>query len=214
MSTTRSTALVKSRFDAIDQLFVKQQRKWFEILFSAELKNAYQVLDAAGAPAFDFKETGTGAKELLYRLILGPTRPFTMSLVAADGEVVLRLTRPWRFMFHELTIEDGDGHKIGRIVREWSWVRRIYAIEDADGRIIARFFGAFFRPWTFEVHSPEGAVLGAVKKKWSGFGRELFSDADNFSVEMQGIADPRLKALVVGGVALIDIVHFERRKQS
>jgi uncharacterized protein YxjI len=210
---SESTALVRSRFQSVDQLFVRQQRKWFEVLFSAELKNAYEVLDEAGQPAFDFRETGAGAKEFLYRMLLGPTRPFTMSLVAADGEEVLRLDRPWKFMFHELTITDGDDNRIGRIVREWSWVRRIYAIEDASGRVIARFFGAFFRPWTFEVQSPEGAVLGAVKKKWSGLGREMFSDADNYSVDLHGISDPNLKALVVAGVALIDIVHFERRKQ-
>lgn len=214
MEPSSERALVAQRFGAIDRLVVKQERKWFEVIVSAELKNAYRMFDERGAQLFEVKELGSGTKELLTRLILGPTRPFEMGVFDPNGAQVLRLKRTFRFVFHHLEIQDARGTVLGTVEREWSWLRRIYKIRDPRGVIVARFVGPFFRPWTFEVRTEDGRTIGAIQKKWSGFGRELFTDADNFAVEMQDVADPALRALITGAVVLIDVVHFERRKRQ
>ena len=90
-------------------------------------------------------------------------------------------------------------------------VRRIYSILGPNGQQVGDIFGPFLRPWTFEVRNP-GGVIGSIQKKWSGLGKEMFTDADNFGVDLQMISDPMLRVLVFAATVLVDIVHFERSK--
>src|SRR5699024_4285368 len=98
------------------------------------------------------------------------------------------------------------------IQRQWTWFRRKYIIEGANGEEIAVLFGPFFRPWTFEIRLP-GSDLprGVVQKKWSGLVKEMFTEADNFWVELDQIDDPNLRALLFSATVLIDVVHFEKK---
>lgn len=203
---------VATRFQSYQRLSVRQRKKWLEILLSFELKNSYDVFDETQQAVLKVQETGSGFLELLGRLFLGPMRPFSVDITdLMSGDVVLKLKRPFRFIFHRLDIMAGNGEKIGAIQRRWSWVRRIYTIEDAQGNEVATLFGPFLKPWTFEIKQGE-TVVGTVQKKWSGLGKELFTDADNFGIDLGNISDPTLKSLAFAAIVLIDVVHFERAK--
>ncbi len=56
-----------------------------------------------------------------------------------------------------------------------------------------------------------GREVGHIQKRWSGFGKEMFTDADNFGVTFENVRDPRLRTLVVAATFLLDFVHFENR---
>ncbi len=199
------------RFGQLTRLSVRQRRKWLEMLFSLELRNSYDVFDQDQQAVLKVAEVGTGLGALLLRVFLGTARPFTASVVnTLDQTQLLELKRPFRFIFHELQVRAG-GELLGKIVRRWSWFRRIYAIEDASGRELATLFGPFFRPWTFELRQGE-RVLGAIRKRWGGVGRELFSDADNFAVELEQVSDAKLRTLTFAATVLVDVIHFERAK--
>ncbi len=201
-----------TRFARYQRLAVRQRKKWLEILLSLELRNTYDVFDETEVAVFKVQEVGSGVLGLLGRLILGTTRPFRVAVTdLTTGEIVLQLVRPYRFIFHELEVRASNGEKIGKIRRRWSWVRRIYSIEDAQGNEVATLLGPFLKPWTFEIKQGE-KTIGQVQKKWSGLGKELFSDADNFGVDLGKIKDPTLKSLAFASIVLIDVVHFERMK--
>lgn len=123
--------------------------------------------------------------------------------------MLLTLHRQFRFVFHRLEVRDGDGRALGAIEKEWSWIRRIYRIE--GGPRMLQLFGPFLEPWTFEIRAGD-QMLGTIRKRWSGLTKEMFTDADNFGIDLSGIADPALKLLAFAAVVLIDIVHFERAK--
>ena len=53
---------------------------------------------------------------------------------------------------------------------------------------------------------------GSIRKRWTGFGKEMFTDADNFGVDLAGVTDPTLRALSFAATVLVDVVHFERAK--
>lgn len=203
---------VAARFGNYRRLTVRQKRRWLEVLLSFEMKNAYEVYDDTDHAVLRVQEVGSGFAELVKRLFLGPIRPCQVEVTDLfSGEQVLRLVRPFRFIFMRLEVYAGSGERIGTIQKEWSWFKSIYTIEDGRGRPIAQINGPFFRPWTFELHQ-DGRMVGAIRKRWSGLGRELFTDADNFGVELDGIQDPGLKALAFAATVLIDLVHFERKK--
>lgn len=213
LSTVGSSA-VAGRFQRYQKLSVRQKKRWLEMLLSFEMKNAYEVYDESQQPVLKAKEEGEGIVSLLKRVLMGPMRPFDVLVTDLNtGEVTLQLRRPFRFFFHRLEVRAGDGTYLGAIQKEWSWVRRIYTIEDASGAQIGQLFGPFLKPWTFEIRQ-QGETIGQVAKRWSGLGKELFSDADNFGVELGQIPDPNLKALAFAATVLIDVVHFERSKNN
>ena len=38
----------------------------------------------------------------------------------------------------------------------------------------------------------------------------MFTEADNFWVELERVPDPNLRALLFAATVLVDVVHFER----
>ena len=203
---------VATRFAGYKRLSVRQRKKWLEILLSFEFRNAYDVFDETQVAVLKVQETNSGFGAFLGRMFLGRMRPFSAGITdLTTGQSVLELRRPLRFVFHRLEVHAANGEKIGAIVRRWSWVQRVYSIQDAAGNELATILGPFWKPWTFEIRQGD-QVIGRVEKKWSGLGKELFSDADNFGVELAGIKDPVLKSLSFASIVLIDVIHFERAK--
>jgi uncharacterized protein YxjI len=200
-----------ARFESYQRLTVRQRKKWMEILLSFEMRNAYDVFDETQRPVLHVREEGAGFLSFLKRVFLGPFRPFTASVTdPSRSEVWMQLRRPFRFIFHRLEVHGADGALVGAIQKKWSWVRRIYDVEDGMGQVVAELFGPILKPWTFEIRL-RGQARGAIRKRWSGLGKELFTDADNFGVELANL-DRDLKVLAFAATVLIDVVHFERSK--
>lgn len=198
-------------FSSIRTLKVRQRRKWLEAIFSLEFKNQYDLFDEDGRAILKVQEEGNGFLSLLKRLFMGPIRPFDATVSDANGAHVLTLRRRFRFMFHRLEVEDAHGRLLGAVQKRWSWVRRIYSVEGPEGRERLQLFGPIFKPWTFEIREGERQV-GVLRKRWSGMVNELFTDADQFGVEVGDIASPDDRALTVAATVLVDVVHFERSK--
>jgi uncharacterized protein YxjI len=202
---------VASVFATFQRLTVRQRKRWLEILLSLELKNQYDVFDESQRPVLHVREEGSGVLSFLKRVFLGPARPFTASVTdPAGGELWLSLRRPFRFFFHRLEVQRPDGAPVGAIQKRWSWIRRIYDIEDARGQVVAELFGPILKPWTFEIRV-RGQERGAIRKRWSGLAKEVFTDADNFGVELANL-EPDVKVLAFAATVLVDVVHFERSK--
>ncbi len=208
-SETRS---LETLFQGYQRLSVRQRKRWMEILLSFEMKNSYDVHNESGMPVFRVRELGNGFLSLLKRIFLGPVRPFAAEVIdLATEKILFLLRRPFRFFFHRLEVRTGGGEFWGAIERRWSWLRRLYDVQDANGRVVAQLFGPILKPWTFEIQV-DGVTAGTIRKRWSGLGKEMFTDADNFGVDLSGLSDPRLKALAFAATVLIDMVHFERAK--
>lgn len=207
-----TTLAVTDHFQLFDRLTVRQKKKWVEILLSFELTNKYDVYASAATPTLRVEEQGGGFLGFLLRIFLSSARPFRAHVIETQtGRVLMHLHRRFRFIFHRLEVMSGSGEVIGAVERKWSWLRRIYDIQDAQGRTVLEVFGPFWKPWTFELRTGEQPI-GMITKRWSGLGKELFTDADNFGIEMQGVANPLHRALAFAALVLIDVVHFERAK--
>jgi hypothetical protein len=196
------------------RLSVRQRKKWWEMIMNWEMRNSYSVFDEDGKHVLEVKENGNGIVSMLKRTFLGTLRPFSATVYTNPiPKPLMIIKRPFRFIFNEISVESGDATPLGKIVREWSWIRRIYRIEDASGAEVARLFGPFLRPWTFEIKRGDHDI-GMLQKRWSGGLKELFSDADNFALDVERIDDPKLRSLCFAATVLIDVVHFERSKNQ
>jgi uncharacterized protein YxjI len=194
-------------------LRVRQVKEWGEILTGFEGRNRYEVVGDDGRPLFFAGEVGGGIGLFFLRSLLKAKRPFTMELKSPTGETLLTLRRPWRFWLSRLEVEDGEGRHLGAIQQRFRFFTRAYDVLGPNDEELAHIQGPFFKPWTFNVEH-QGREVGTIAKKWSGFGKEMFTDADNFGVQFNGLDDPRVRTLVVAATFLIDFVHFENTRSE
>lgn len=195
------------RLSSISGLVVNQQKEWGEILTGFETKNRYTISDVSGNRLFLAVEE---AGSMLLRWFLKALRPFTIAVLAEDGQVALRVMRPFRFYFHRAEVVDSQGQSLGVIERRFSILRRIYSVLNSSGEEVFQMFGPILHPWTFQIRDGE-VEYGKITKKWSGLLKEGITDADNFGVMFPAEWDVKLKALFLGAVFLIDFVHFENK---
>lgn len=189
-------------------LIIRQQKEWGEILTGFETKNRYEVVDHLSNPLIEALEEGDSVMATITRLFLKALRPFTMHLFSPQGTGLFKLTRPFRFYFHELDVCRPNGAPLGKIKRRFAVLRRIYTVFDRNGNQMFELFGPLLHPWTFQIKKG-GQELGKITKKWSGLVKESFTDADNFGITFPQGIDLSQKAVLLGAVFLIDFVHFE-----
>lgn len=196
------------RLNGLDAIAVKQKKEWGEILTGWETRNRYGVMTGQGMEiCLAVEEPGM----FLSRMFLSSWRPFNMSISSPDGTPILKLKRPFRWIFHEVSVSAASGETLGTVRREFDWFRRIYDVFDPNGMPLLKIVGPFFHPWTFNVFQGDHQI-GRISKKWSGLGKEMFTDADNFGITFPPDLDVKAKALLLGALFLIDFVHFERSK--
>jgi len=92
--------------------------------------------------------------------------------------------------------------------------QRLYIVHicDASNVKILTIVGPLLHPWTFNIIHETGDV-GVITKKWSGLGKEVFTDADNFGITFSSELKETTKAILLGAVFLIDFLYFENRKR-
>ncbi|UCD91407.1 MAG: scramblase [Desulfobacterales bacterium] len=199
------------RLNNAQSLVIKQKKEWGEILTGFETRNKYNIMDGWGNQVFEAEEESGSLATILARFFLTYLRPFTMSIFSADGNELFTLKRPFRFYFHELDIYESGGVLLGKIKRRFALLRRIYAVMDRNDREIFQIFGPILRPWTFLIKKND-QEQGKIVKKWSGLGKEIFTDADNFGINFPKALDANQKAVFLGALFLIDFVHFEKKQ--
>ena len=198
------------RLSSISGLVVSQQKEWGEILTGFETKNRYAISDLSARRLYlAAEEDGS----MLLRWFLKALRPFKIAILTENGQVVLRVIRPFRFYFHRAEVVDSNGQLLGVIEKRFSILRRVYSVLNNSGVEIYKLFGPILHPWTFKIRN--GAdEYGKITKKWSGLLKEGFTDADNFGVTFPAEWDVKSKALFLGAVFLIDFVHFENKGKN
>lgn len=194
----------------MDGLSVRQQKEWGEIITKFECLNRYTVLDRQGRHLFNADEQEeTSPAGFIARLLLKALRPFTIHISESGGMPAMLLKRPFRFYFHQLDIYDSNDTLIGRVLRHFHLLNRVYTVVDpASQKVCFVLYGPLIHPWTFRIYQGDKQV-GSIKKRWSGFLKEAYTDADHFTAEFSKDMDLKSKKLLLAAIFLIDFVHFE-----
>ncbi|MBU2573176.1 MAG: scramblase [Elusimicrobia bacterium] len=193
------------KLKAVESVIVHQKKEWGEILTSFETKNRYAVLDSSGQQLYWAAEESS----VLARLLLKALRPFSIHILSKEGRSVMKAVKPFRFYFHEMAVFNSKGNLLGNVRRELSVLVKKFTVEDPRGAALYSICAPILHPWTFKI-SKDDAEIGEIVKKWSGLGKETFTDADNFSVRFPQGADADQKAVLLGALFLIDMVYFEK----
>ena len=198
-----------------NQYFIRQKKEWTEILIDFETRNQYQVIDEDQNEVGTISEVSSGIGGFMKRNVFGSHRSLDVRVHDADGSAVVRLARPFFWLFSSLDVLAEGGAKLGTVERRFGLIRKKYDLLDEHGHCFAKISSPLWRLWTFPAeHEREGGTA-EVSKKWGGALREIFADADTFRVAIESGTWTATERWVLFAAAIsIDFDFFEINQGS
>lgn len=192
--------------------FQLQQIKELVEIFGLETRNKYSLKLDNGEPFGYAAEQGKGLLGLLFRQFFGHWRPFHLHLFDQQKNLSYTAYHPFRFFFQRLEVTNAvDGRKIGVIQQRFGIIHKKFDILSSEGILLMRMQAPVWKLWTFPIFKGEYQVA-LILKKWSGVMKEVFTDADSFTLEFKSqkltLAE---KELLLFASLFIDIIYFENK---
>lgn len=134
--------------------------------------------------------------------------PFDIEIKTATGESVLQVKRGIAVFRSDIDVFDGGGRKIGTFKQKFFSFGGRFEIHDKQDKHLCTLQGKW-TGWDFKFNK-DNKELANVSKKWAGFGKEFFTSADNYVINISDIAqDNPLRQLIIAAVMCIDMVFKE-----
>jgi Scramblase/Protein of unknown function (DUF2510) len=180
-------------------LVVNQKAKLIEVV------NQYAVFNAQGQQIASVNEIGQSAAKKVLRVVSSLDQFMTHKLEVRDalGQVQLVLTRPRKFVKSSVIVADGSGQELGRIVQE-NMIGKIHFGLESGGRTVGSLRAENWRAWNFRIEDHTGTEVARITKTFEGFAKALFTDADNYVVQLHGQIPQPLLNLVIASALSVD----------
>ena len=135
--------------------------------------------------------------------------PFDVEIRSPDGEQIVRVTRGVSLFLSKVKVLDENDQEIGGFKQKFFSMGGAFTVLDANDEPLCQLKGKW-TGWDFSFMSGD-KQLARVTKKWAGLGKELFTTADNYVLQIDDCvpADSPLRQLIVGAVMCIDMVLKE-----
>lgn len=135
--------------------------------------------------------------------------PFDVEITTASGEKLITVRRGVAVFRSTVEVLDEKDRLVGTFKQKFFSFGGKFEILDKNERPCATLQGKW-TGWDFKF-SHENKQLAQVSKKWAGMGKELFTSADNYvlQIEEHVAADSPLRQLILGAVMCIDMVLKE-----
>jgi uncharacterized protein YxjI len=180
-------------------LVVNQKAKLIEI------NQEFAVYDQQGRQVGAVRQVGQSAAKKVMRFVADVDQFMThkFQVVDSSGQVVLALTRPRKIMKSRLIVEGGDGQELGQIVQQNVMGKIKFSLE-AGGQQIGSLNGENWRAWNFNIRDAADREVARITKTWEGLAKTMFTQADNYVVEIHEPLSQPLHSLVVASALGID----------
>ena len=135
--------------------------------------------------------------------------PFDVRITTPNGQQLVRITRGITFLRSRVTVMDGDDQVIGGFRQKLLSIGGAFDLLDADDKVICHLVGKW-TGWDFRFMAGD-TEFAHITKKWAGVGKELFTSADNYILEITEAVPPdnRVRLLILAAVTCIDMVLKE-----
>ena len=116
---------------------------------------------------------------------------------------MLQLTRPAKVMKSKVIVQDGAGNEVGQLIQE-NMVGKIRFAMVAGGHQYGTINGENWRAWNWNIQDHEGVEVARMTKTFSGITRAVFTQADNYVVQIHRPLQDPLRSLVVAAAVGVD----------
>jgi uncharacterized protein YxjI len=173
--------------------------------------NNYDIYDpATGAMIMTCREPNLGLFTKLLRFTdYKRMTPFALEIRTAGGELLVRVTRGVSIFVSTVRVEDGAGQLLGSFKQKFFSLGGAFAVRDPQEQVVCSLKGKW-TGWDFRFVQGD-RELAKVTKKWAGLGKELFTSADNYVLDIApwvASNDP-VRRLILASVLCIDMVLKE-----
>jgi uncharacterized protein YxjI len=186
--------------------FVKEHVKIFKAA------NSFDILDPDSKQVvLQCREENLGFFTKMFRFTdYKRMTPFNMEIKSPEGQHILTVKRGISLFLSTVEVFDEKNMVIGKFKQKFLSIGGKFEVLDASERPLCMLKGKW-TSWDFKFVSNDGKEFATVTKKWSGLGKELFTSADNYVLQISSDvpADNPLRMLILAAVMCIDLVLKE-----
>jgi uncharacterized protein YxjI len=135
--------------------------------------------------------------------------PFDIEVKDSSGGQVLRITRGISWFLSKVDVLDEEDERIGGFKQKFFSIGGAFNVLSANDQPLCTLKGKW-TSWEFRFEH-EGEELAKVSRKWGGLGKELFTSADNYVLQISDSVpeDNPIRILIMAAVFCIDMVLKE-----
>jgi len=195
--------------ESVRSLEVRQNVEILEVVTGWETANRYEIFDDRNRQVGYADEYSGGLADSFMRNFLGTHAGFEINVRKTNQEMLFRMERGFYWLNYEVRVNATNDTFLGSIQKHFNFIYKSYELKDHKGKTFAEIKTPFWKPWTFSFLEKEDA---GIFKKWSGLGKEVITDADNFRIEYKSFNwTLNQKAVILATAFCIDFDYFESR---
>ncbi|TDP01260.1 phospholipid scramblase-related protein [Marinomonas balearica] len=135
--------------------------------------------------------------------------PFDVRIRTEDGRQVVRVKRGISLLRSHVEVLDENDRLLGSFHQKLLSIGGKFSIHDQDGNEVCELKGKW-TGWDFKFLYGD-VEMAHVSKQWAGIGKEMFTSADNYVLEISDhiAANSPARQLIIAAVMCIDMVLKE-----
>ena len=135
--------------------------------------------------------------------------PFDSHITTPQGDPVVRVSRGVSLLLSKVTVRDEADEPVGYFKQKLFSIGGAFTVLDEQEQPVCQLKGKW-TGWDFRFMVGD-TELAHVTKKWGGIGKELFTSADNYVLQISDAVEPDNPArmLILAAVMCIDFVLKE-----
>ena len=135
--------------------------------------------------------------------------PFRVEINAADGGKILTVKRGISLILSTVEVLDENDQLIGKFKQKFFSIGGKFNVLDAKENVVCALKGKW-TSWDFKFVKGD-QEFAHVSKKWAGLGKELFTSADNYMLQIDDRVPENhsVRQLILAAVMCIDMVLKE-----
>ena len=175
--------------------------------------NNYDIYDPqSGKVIMECREPNLGFITKLLRFTDYKTiTPFDVQIRTPDNQRIIRIQRGISFFVSKVTVSDHDNNLIGYFQQKLFSVGGKFDVFDHHDQLVCQLLGKW-TGWDFRFTRGDNE-FAHVSKEWGGLGKEFFTSADNYILEISDdvpqAKDNNIRKLILAAVMCIDMVLKE-----
>lgn len=135
--------------------------------------------------------------------------PFCVEIKTPDGKKVITVKRGISIFLSTVEVLDENDKVIGYFKQKFFSIGGKFDVLDTNNQVLCTLKGKW-TSWDFRFMQGE-TELAHVSKKWAGIGKEMFTSADNYMLEIKPnvSANSPIRQMIMAAVLCIDMVLKE-----
>jgi uncharacterized protein YxjI len=135
--------------------------------------------------------------------------PFNIEIKTTSGQKILTVKRGTTFLVSTVEVFDENDQLVGSFKQKFFSIGGKFNLFDANDNLLCTLKGKW-TSWDFRFIK-DNVEFAHVSKKWAGIGKELFTTADNYILEIDKRVPENapIRVMIMAAVMCIDMVLKE-----